>query len=64
MLFFITLFIKVEGHFCIALSPIVCSKPYDILVRHLHPTCNVSVAHHLSLIVQVKLSYNAFSLLN
>ena len=47
--FFITQFIKVERHFCIAIPPIVCSKPCGVLVRHLHPTCNVSVLHHLDL---------------
>jgi hypothetical protein len=33
-------------------------KRCGILVRHLHPTSNVSVVHHLLLIVQVQLGYN------
>jgi hypothetical protein len=33
-------------------------KQCGILVRHLHLTSNVSVVHHLLLIVKVKLGYN------
>ena len=40
------------------------SKPCGSLVRHLPPTRNVSVVHHLPLGVQGKVGYNILSLLN
>ena len=49
---------------CKILLPNWSCKQCGILVRHLHPTWNVSVVHHLPLIVQVILGYNLLSLLN